>query len=108
MLIYHNKYRYKFDFLVYARETKSIRITNERKLKEIKQDPGRGARTIRIATIYMSLHAKTDTIKKTRSARGNLGLDNLDDAGLGKRAKVTELVGLACNDLAHNTTHDLA
>ena len=37
----------------------------------------------------------------------NLGLDDLDDGGLGEGGEITELVAFACDDLSHDTTHDL-
>lgn len=34
-------------------------------------------------------------------------LDNVHDRRVRKRTEITQLVSFACNDLAHDTTHDL-
>ena len=48
------------------------------------------------------------SVRAARSALRDLGLDDLDDGGLGERAEVAELVALAGDDLAHDAAHDLA
>ena len=40
-------------------------------------------------------------------AGSNLGLDDIDDGGLGESAEITKLVALASDDLSHDSTHDL-
>lgn len=37
----------------------------------------------------------------------NFRLDSIDDARVHERAKITELIALTSNNLAHDTAHDL-
>lgn len=53
--------------------------------------------------------SSNDREQNTSRLRGsNLSLDDLDNRGFGERRQITELVTLASDDLAHDTTHDLA
>lgn len=52
-------------------------------------------RTIEFGVVYLCLLG------------GDLGLDDLDDAGVLHSAGIAELIGFASDDLAHNTAHDL-
>lgn len=38
---------------------------------------------------------------------GDLGFDDLDYAGVGHSAKITELIALASDDFTHDAAHDL-
>ena len=42
-----------------------------------------------------------------RGALGYFLFDSVNDSRIRERAKITKLITLSSNDLAHNTTHDL-
>ncbi len=61
-----------------------------------------------IVWLMLSLMSECDLQGHLGAQSSNLGLDDIDDSWLSERRQVTELVTLARDDLAHDTTHDLA
>ena len=53
-------------------------------------------------------HCQIDIVCLVGKASSNLLLDDIHDSRLSDRRQVTKLIALACNDLAHDATHDLA